>query len=187
MLRVFPLSSAYRSIMRPINVQHLQPRGVQPLCDNRGDPLEQFVAEARVLVAFLAQAFSVERKRPRRLDRARVEAPFVRRDQPRPTQHIAGAQSQYRRRTASGREDFKRDPAIAYKVEMIGVFAFAKDHLPRLESRILRATGEKLNVARRQVAKERMLCQQWLKRFHQIPPSIANRPSRFREWPASLR
>jgi hypothetical protein len=45
-------------------------------------------------------------------------------------------------RRAARRKDFERDLALANEVELVGNFAFTKDHLPGLESHVLRTTGD---------------------------------------------
>ena len=64
-------------------------------------PLHQLVAERVVGVALAAQAGAVEaRSRATALERARVEAPAVGREQPRPAEHVAAVQRLDRHRAA---------------------------------------------------------------------------------------
>src|SRR5690349_4563384 len=67
----------------PIDVQQPEARRLQPLEHDLREPLHQFVAEGRILLALAAEAGALERGRAHLRERPGVEVPAIRREEPR--------------------------------------------------------------------------------------------------------
>jgi hypothetical protein len=81
-----------------------------------------------VLLALVAQAGAVERDDTRFLERAPVHHPAIRREQPRPTEHVAFGQRLNLQRAAR-RVHLEHHQAVADQVEALGGFALAQQQL----------------------------------------------------------
>src|SRR5512143_870274 len=97
---------------KAINIQKLKSGSIKPLTQNRSESLEQLVAKIVILFAFCAKTLSVERDRSRHLNRSRIEAPMIRRDQPGPTENLAVFQSLNCQAAATRRENFEGDLSL---------------------------------------------------------------------------
>src|SRR6478752_5487900 len=73
-----------------IDVQEAEPRPAQALAEHLRKARHQVVAERGIGVELVAQAGGVELDGAHELERAAVEVPPVRREQPRPPDHVAG-------------------------------------------------------------------------------------------------
>src|SRR5262245_32987038 len=72
-----------------IEVQEPDPGPLEALDHHLGEAPHQLVAEDGIVLALPAQAGAVEPGRADDRERARVEVPAVRREQPRPAEHLA--------------------------------------------------------------------------------------------------
>src|SRR5579864_8148887 len=63
-----------RSLASPVDIQQLEPCGVQTLPDDLREPLQQFVPEPRIGLALPADAGAIECRRPGEVDRPSVGA-----------------------------------------------------------------------------------------------------------------
>ena len=142
--------------------------GTQPetLAQSRSHFLYQLVSQLVILFAFCAQALAIQRDRSGRLHRARVEPPAIGGYQPRPSEHVAAAQSLNRQAAVTRSNDFERDFSVADEIEDIGFSAFLKDELTGVEADVRRTSDYQLMTTRVHPAKERMLSQNAFKRLH---------------------
>ena len=79
-----------------IDIEDLQPGRVQPLHQHRQESLHHLVAEIVVRLAFAAQAGGIDAGSARQLNRAGVEHPAVRRNQPGGADEVADARMSQR-------------------------------------------------------------------------------------------
>ena len=91
---------------------------LEALDHHLGEPRHQVVAEARILLAFVAQASAVEGRRPDRSERLRVEVPAIGREEPGPAQHLATFERLDGHGAASGHEDVERHRSGHVEPEM---------------------------------------------------------------------
>src|SRR5579864_9006128 len=105
---------------RAVDVEDLETGRPQALPEHPGEPLQQLIAEAGILLALPADARAVELRRADGLERPRVAGHAVGRDQPRPPHDVAGADGQHRERPAFRRGDLERHPSVAEQIEVIG-------------------------------------------------------------------
>src|SRR5579875_1106835 len=94
--------SASGSMRIPVHVVQAQPGGLEPLGGEPGEALHEVEAHPRVIGALGPQARTVQRDGADRLDRAPVELPAVRFQQPREPGDVTGAQGLHDDRAAAG-------------------------------------------------------------------------------------
>jgi hypothetical protein len=80
--------------------------------------------------------------------RARVEPPAIGRYQPRPSEHVAAAQSLDRQAAVTRSNDFERDFSFADEIEDTGFSAFSKDELTSVEADVRRTSNYQLMTTR---------------------------------------
>ena len=97
----------------------------------RGEAAHQLVAEVVVGVALTAQAGAVEGDDAHLVDRAGVEVPDVRREEPRPADDLAGIERLDHDRASRRRVRRQGDAALADEVEGVGRIALAEEPLAR--------------------------------------------------------
>src|SRR3989338_5156890 len=133
--------AAWPSAADVIDIEELQAGGLQPLAEDLGEALEQLVAQFRILLAFRAQARGVELQGHGDLERARVELLAMRRDEPRPAQHLPGLQRLDHDRTGARHENLHPHLALPDGVKRLRLVALAKDVPSRIEPDIGRTAG----------------------------------------------
>src|SRR5271165_6007111 len=163
-----PASPAHpiRLLDEAVNVQESKSCCIETLAQSRSHFLYQLISQLVILFAFCAQALAIQRDRSGHLHRARVEPPAIRRYQPRPSEHLAAAQSLNRQAAVTRSNDFERNFSFADEIEGVGFFAFLKDELTGVESDVRRTSDYQLMITRVHPAKERMLSQNAFKRLH---------------------
>ena len=87
----FPASWLNSGRVRAVGVEQLLSSSLQATDDHFGHALHQFITKIMVLVAILAQPGAVEKDGFDRLQRPRIKMPVIGRKEPRPAQHVAGA------------------------------------------------------------------------------------------------
>ena len=123
-----------RLLDEAVNVQEAKSCRIETLAQSRSHFLYQLVSQLVILFAFCAQALAIQRDRSGHLHRARVEPPAVGGYQPRPSEHLAAAQSLNRQAAVTGSNDFERDFSFADEIEGIGFCAFfSKMNSPALK------------------------------------------------------
>src|SRR5512143_3540537 len=149
-----------------IEIQELNAGRLEAGDHHAGEPLQQLVAETRVLLALRAEAGPVERQGPDGVQRPRVEARPVGREEPRPAEHLAALDRLDRDRTSVGHEDLDRDPALAHDEEVVGGRALAEHELARLEDHVRDAPHDRVEVRGAQVLEEGVLAEDLLEGVH---------------------
>src|SRR5579872_2759691 len=86
-----------------VDIQQLHPRRAKSLPDDLREPLQELVAQPRVLLALHANTGAVERRRAHQLERPGVRLLAVRRHEPRPAEHVPRPKGRDRHAAASGR------------------------------------------------------------------------------------
>ena len=99
-----------------------------------------------ILFAFCAQALAIQRDRSGHLHRARVELRAIGGYQPRPSEHVAAAQSLNRQAAVTRSNDFERDFPFADEIEGIGLSAFLKDELTGVKADVRRTSDYQLMI-----------------------------------------
>lgn len=96
---------------------HPEPRGLEALRHERGEALEQAVAEGGVLLAVIPDRLAVNLDQRGRAPGAGLEAPAVGGDQPGPAEHLARAELLHLERGPGDRRDLDGDGALAEQEE----------------------------------------------------------------------
>jgi hypothetical protein len=120
------------------------------------EPLEKFVAEVVILLAFAPKAFAVKRQGSRGPLRPRAKVAAVRGEQPRPAQHVPRACRLYSGQAAMRDHDIHGHLTFANEVKLIGRVALAEDNLTFLEAHVAGASGDELDVPLFQGLEERV-------------------------------
>src|SRR5215212_5048721 len=81
-------SSVCSSVLIAVYIEEPQPGGLEPLHDYVGEPLDEFVAQVMVIIAFSAEAPGIKSYGPGQVEGAPVEMPPVGREEPRPAEHV---------------------------------------------------------------------------------------------------
>src|SRR5512135_3608020 len=155
-----------------IKIQELHAGRLEAGDHHLGEPLQELVAEGRVLLALRAQAGPVERQGPHRVEGARVEAGPVGRKEPRPAEHLAALDRLDGDRPLVGHEHLDRDPPLPDHVEPVGGRTLAEDELARLEDDVGDAPDHGVEVRAGQVLEEGVLAEDLLEAVdgHGRPP-----------------
>src|SRR5258708_7928798 len=107
--------------------------GLQPLHQHLRHALGQFITKGWILLRLGAQTGAIKEYGLRPLQRARVEMPAIRREKPRPAQHVAGADGLDWRRDAVGVRGLESHRAVQDEVKPVRLVAFAENNLTRLK------------------------------------------------------
>src|SRR5664279_5347911 len=129
-----------------IYVQEPHPRPLEPLDHHLCETGHQVVAETRVCFALAAQTGAVEARRPHERERAHVEVPAVRREEPRPADNVARLERLDRDGAAGRNERLQRDAAVPQHVEHVCRVAVADDQLVCAELHVRAATRDQRQV-----------------------------------------
>src|SRR5215472_15476511 len=162
------LRSSDTSCRDAIHIEQLQSCRLQSLHHNLCNALDKFVAEVVIGLAFAAQAHPIQGNGSRRLNNACAEMPAVRREEPRPAQHLARFDGLNGDSPALSSKHLQRNFALANDIKVRGRFVFVKDILPSFKADVRCASSNELHVARFKSFKEGMSCQDRFECLHQL-------------------
>jgi hypothetical protein len=118
-----------------------------------------FVAEVMIFVAFSSEALAVQCDSTSEFNGSCVEEPLIGRNEPRPADYTAFAESLDSNGAASGSKDFESDLALSDEVEFISHFAFAMDVFAGVKADVRGAADEEFKILFIEIFKKGMASQ----------------------------
>src|SRR5579884_2940069 len=155
-----------------INIQYLQPCGVQVFLDDGRKALQEMIVKIVVLLRFFAKALAIQRDRSCQFHSMRVKNPAVRRDQPGPAKDLAFADGLDLHRTPAGDKHLQCDQSLANQIKVVRLLALAEYEFPCIEPDIGRASYNEVQMMLVKALKKRMLGKNRSKCLHDEPPEV---------------
>ena len=144
-----------------IDIQEAESGGVQPVAEDPGDALREIETELGIVLTLAAEADGVEDHRVHIVECVSVEMPPVGREQPGPSEDVAGVERVEGLHASPRRRDSESNPAAPQRPERVGVSALSDDRGARGDDDVSTASGQHVEMFRVHPREEAM-CRQFI-------------------------